>query len=51
MCKHIKHTLGNDLYSMQQFNGVLSLSNFPADNIFTKWAAVDDEQSIDVAEK
>ena len=36
MRKHIKHTLGNNLYSMQQFNGVLSLSNFSADNIFTK---------------
>lgn len=50
MRKLIKQTVGNDLYSLQQYNGVLSLSTFSPDNTFTKWAAVEVEQGNDIPE-
>lgn len=50
MRKLIKQTVGNDLYSLQQYNGVLSLSTFSLDNTFTKWAAVEVEHSNDIPE-
>lgn len=50
MRKLIKQTVGNDLYSLQQYNGVLSLSTFSPDNTFTKWAAVEVEHGNDIPE-
>jgi AraC family transcriptional regulator len=50
MRKLIKQTMGNDLYSLQQYNGVLSLSTFSPDNTFTKWAAVEVEHGNDIPE-
>jgi AraC family transcriptional regulator len=50
MPKLVKHTVDNDLYSLQQYNGVLSLSTFSPDNTFTKWAAVEVEQGNDIPE-
>jgi AraC family transcriptional regulator len=50
MRKLIKHAVSNDLYSLQQYNGVLSLSTFSPDNTFTKWAAVEVEQDYDIPE-
>lgn len=50
MRKLIKQPVGNDLYSLQQYNGVLSLSTFSPDNTFTKWAAVEVEHGNDIPE-
>ncbi len=48
--KFIKHTVGDVLYSLQQYTGVLTLNSFSPDNTFTKWAAVEINDKNDIPE-
>lgn len=37
----IRNTVGNNLYSLQIHNQILSLNNFRPETVFTKWAAAE----------
>tara|TARA_R110002051_G_scaffold247115_1_gene306718 strand:+ start:1682 stop:2167 length:486 start_codon:yes stop_codon:yes gene_type:complete len=39
--KHIKHTIGSDLYSMQIYNSAKEFNNLSPQSEFTKWAAIE----------
>ncbi len=43
--KHIKNTVGNDLYSIQVYEEVFDFNSFQPEKEFTKWAAIEISES------
>lgn len=46
--KHIKNTIGNDLYSIQVYDTLPNFNNIDPEMEFTKWAAIETERFEDI---